>query len=130
MNALYLKTNGDTVNTLAETLEIEGYGVSVIEIFGKVPLPSKYKNQPLFLCSDISQDTHVGNIKLPVLRMLKTNSNGIVNNSIYKLIWLEVVRRSISFIRLYICDINGEIISLGDKTLYCSLLLIPDREKC
>lgn len=130
MNALYLKTNGDTVNKLSETLEIEGYGVSVVEIYGKVPLPARYKNKPLFLCSDISQDTHVGDIKLPVLRMLKTNSSGIVNNNIHKLIWLQVVRRSISFIRLYICDINGEIISLDEKTLYCSLLLVPNREKC
>lgn len=130
MNAVYGYTNGDTVITLAETLEIEGYGVGVIDIFGKVSLPSKYRNKPLFLCSNITQDTYVGNKKLPVLKMLKTNQSGIINNNIYKLIWLRVTRRSISNLRLYICDINGEIVSLGSKTLYCTLLFVPDRTIC
>lgn len=130
MNAVYAYTNGDTTITLAETLEIEGYGVGIVDIFGKVSLPAKYRNKPLFLCSNITQDTYVLNKKLPVLRMLKTNQSGIINNNLYKIIWLTVTRRSIANLRLYICDINGEIISLGQKTLYCTLLFIPDRTIC
>lgn len=131
MNALYLKTNGDTVATLAETLELEGYGVGVIEMYGKIIVENKSHGDPLFLCSDINQDSYVENIKLPVLREIRRNQkNGFVNNNINKIIWLKVTRRSISKIRLYICDAKGNIVSLKNKDLHCTLLFIPDRTKC
>ena len=56
----------------------------------------------LYLCSDIVEESDVGNIKMPVLRSLK-RKNGIpaeINN----VIWLHVMRPSISKIRLYIAD--------------------------
>ena len=63
--------------------------------------------------------------------MLKTNpSGGIINNSIHKVIWLEITRRAISKIRLYICDEKGKLVSLNDKPLYCTLLFIPNRKIC
>lgn len=131
MNAVYAWTNGDTITHLAETLEIEGYGIGIVEIYGRPKIDSKYKNKALFLCSDICQDTYVGSIKLPVLRMLMTNSNSAVTtHDIKKVIWLRVTRRSINHIRLYICDEKGELVSLGNKRLNCTLLFIPDRTIC
>ena len=56
----------------------------------------------LYLCSDIVEESDVGNIKMPVLRSLK-RKNGIpveINN----VVWLRVKRPSISRIRLYIAD--------------------------
>lgn len=130
MNALYLWTNGDTVITLADTLELEGYGVGLIEMHGKIVISGIPNNDPLYLCSDISQDTYVRNIKLPVLREIKRNGNGLVINDLCKTIWLKVTRQSISKIRLYICDVLGNVVSFDKKKLYCTLLFIPDRSKC
>ena len=56
----------------------------------------------LYLCSDIVEESDVGNIKMPVLCSLK-RKNGIpveINN----VVWLCVKRPSISRIRLYIAD--------------------------
>ena len=77
----------------------------------------------LYLCSDIVEESDVGNIKMPVLRYLKRR-NGIpveINN----VIWLHVMRPSISRIRLYIADDTGKILSLPKNTLNCTLLFIP-----
>ena len=77
----------------------------------------------LYLCSDIVEESDVGNIKMPVLRYLK-RKNGIpveINN----VIWLNVMRPSISRIRLYIADETGKILSLPKNTLNCTLLFIP-----
>lgn len=77
----------------------------------------------LYLCSNIVEESDVGNIKMPVLRYLK-RKNGIpveINN----VIWLRVIRPSISRIRLYIADETGKILSLPKNTLNCTLLFIP-----
>ena len=77
----------------------------------------------LYLCSDIFEESDVGNIKMPVLRYLK-RKNGIpveINN----VIWLNVMRPSISRISLYIADETGKILSLPKNTLNCTLLFIP-----
>ena len=77
----------------------------------------------LYLCSDIVEESDVGNIKMPVLRFLK-RKNGVpveINN----VIWLRVMRPSISRIRLYIADETGKVLSLPKNTLNCTLLFIP-----
>ena len=77
----------------------------------------------LYLYSDIVEASDVGNIKMPVLRYLK-RKNGIpveMNN----VIWLNVIRPSISRIHLYIADETGKILSLPKNTLNCTLLFIP-----
>ena len=77
----------------------------------------------LYLCSDIVEESDVGNIKMPVLRYLK-RKNGIpveINN----VIWLNVMRPSISRIHLYIADETGKILSFPKNTLNCTLLFIP-----
>lgn len=125
MNALYLWTDGDTVTTLAETLEIEGYGCALFDIHGQLKDASPTK--PYYLCSDISNDVFVGNTKLPVLRQLKLNGKGFVTNSIEKPIWIEVTRRSISKLRLYLCDEIGNVFSFKGRGLYCTLLLVPNK---
>ena len=79
----------------------------------------------LYLCSDIVEESDVGNIKIPVLRSLK-RKNGIpveINN----VVWLCVKRPSISRIRLYIADDRGKVFSLPKNTLNCTLLFIPPK---
>ena len=87
-----------------------------------IPVDTGYTDN-LYLCSDIVEESDVGNIKMPVLRYLK-RKNGIpveINN----VIWLQVMRPSISSIRLYIADETGKILSLPKNTLRCTLLFIP-----
>ena len=56
-------------------------------------------NHPLYLCCDICEESTVGNSKIPVLRYLNRNSwNGIINKSIDHVIWLCVMRPTISSI--------------------------------
>ena len=79
----------------------------------------------LYLCSDIVEESDVGNIKMPELRSSK-RKNGIpaeINN----VIWLRVMRPSISRIRLYIADETGKVFSLPKNTLNCTLLFIPPK---
>ena len=79
----------------------------------------------LYLCSDIVEESDVGNIKMSVLCSLK-RKNGIpaeINN----VIWLCVMRPSISRIRLYIADETVKVFSLPKNTLNCTLLFIPPK---
>ena len=80
---------------------------------GKIPPHEELKDQSLeqnndgftnnlYLCSDIVEESDVGNIKMPVLHSLK-RKNGIpveINN----VVGLRVKRPSISRIQLYIAD--------------------------
>ena len=70
MNAVYLKTDGDTVTDLPLPLEVEGYGCGVVEMFGKINSTSSHH---LYLCCDICEESTVGNIRMPVLRFLNRN---------------------------------------------------------
>lgn len=125
MNAFYLSTSGDTVTTLPLPLEMEGYGCGVIEISGKTI--ANYSKQ-LYLCSDICEESVVGGIKLPVLRAINRNiKNGAIIKGIEHVIWLRVMRPSISSIRMYIADEEGKIVSLRNNLLRCTLLLIPNK---
>ena len=125
MNALYLSTNGDSITQLPTTLEIQGYGCGVIEMTGKVYHSEK---EPIYLCSDICEESIVGQSKMPVLRRIKRGASGIVNSNIHNVIWLRVMRPTISSVRLYISNSKGEIISLGDEKLNCTLLFIPKQK--
>ena len=136
MQAVYLSTTGDTTTFLSTPLEVQGYGCAVFELDGKVVIPKRLikTNQSgdddqdlfsdnLYLCSDIVEESDVGNIKMPVLRYLK-RKNGFPS-TIDNVIWLRVIRPSITKIRLYIADENGKILSLPKNTLNCTLLFIP-----
>ena len=124
MNAVYLSTNGDTTTQLPTPLEMQGYGCGVIEMTGKV---YHSEREPIYLCSNICEESFVGNIKMPILRRIKRGASGIVNSSIRNIIWLRVMRPTISSIRFYIANGKGEIITLGAEELNCTLLFIPNK---
>ena len=87
----------------------------------------KEKNQDdLYLCSDIVVSSYVHSIKLPVLRCIKRKPNGYILNNISRPIWLSLNRPFISNIRLYITNNQGEIISLPNKSLNCTVLFLPN----
>lgn len=132
MNGFYLTLQGgDTTMILAERLDIENYGVGLVEIMGQLkPHESKYKDtKSYFLCSDISQNVYVNQIKLPVLRRITFDDTWHINMRYEKIIWLRIEREPISKINLYITDEKGSRVSFSGKGLMCTLLLIPRKSK-
>ena len=122
MKAVYLNTNGDTTIDLPIPLEVEGYGVGVIEMSGRVW--NGFRDS-LFLCCDICKESMVNNTKMPILRYINRNPNGLVNKSIDHVIWLKVMRPNINSIRLYIADEFMKIVLVNENALNCTLLFIP-----
>lgn len=130
----YKKTNGkenlDETTTLVVPIKSDNSGCGLIELDGKVVASDpKKKNADLYLCCDVCEDSNVGNIKMPVLRRLKRNPNGVVVNSIEHVIWLNINRPVVNSVRIYIADSTGELVSLSTYRLSCLLLFIPNREK-
>ena len=64
---------------------------------------------------------------MPVLRSIKRKANGLVVNDINHVVWLRVMRPHISNIRFYIANVNGEILTVDNNKLKCTLLFIPPR---
>lgn len=125
MHALYLNTNGDSVTNLAVQLDVEGYACGVITMRGST---NAFEDKSLFLCCDIIEESNINDKRLPVLREIVFNKKGTISNKIEHIIWLQVLRPTISSIRLYICNENGEIVSFGNKKVYCTLLFIPPKK--
>ena len=65
---------------------------------------------------------------MPILHRIKRGASGIVDSNMHNIIWLRVMRPTISSIRLYIANGKGEIISLGNKELNSTLLFIPNKK--
>ena len=122
MKSVYITTTGDNTIEFPVPLEVEGYGCGVVEMNGRIKNGFR---EPLFLCCDFCEESYVNNIKMPVLRFINRNANGLLNKGIDHIIWLRVMRPSISSIRLYIADAYGKIVSVENNELSCTLLFIP-----
>ena len=85
--------------------------------------------EPIYLCSNICEESFVGQNKMPVWRRIKRGASGIGNSDIHNVIWIHVMRPTISSIRLYISNGKGEIISLGSEELNCTLLFSPNKNE-
>ena len=58
--------------------------------------------------------------------MLDKYLNGEIKNDNNHVIWLKVMRPTISSVRLYIADRYGKIISVEDNKVNCTLLSVPN----
>ena len=133
MKCVYLsfnKENGkdvlDQTTTLAVPIKGSGYGLGLFEVTGRlVSSDVKMKTKELYLCSDICEDSNVNEIKMPVVRQLKRNPNGVITTSINNVVWLRINRPEISSIRMYIADSEGHLASLSSYRLSCLLLFTP-----
>ena len=130
VESVFLKCDGDTKTFLTNPLEIEGYACGVMEISGNL---DKYKNgqkrkkqDQLFLCSDICKEVFVNGIKLPVLRQILRSPSGNILQ-ISNIVWLKVLRPTITSIRLYITNEIGEVQSFNGGWLQCSVLFIASK---
>lgn len=137
MKCVYLsfkKENGedklDKTTTLAVPIQCEGYGCGLVEVGGKVVSKDINNNREnrnrenLFLCCDICEDSNVQTVKMPVIRQLHRNPNGVLTNSIENIIWLKVNRPEVTTIRMYIANSDGNLASLSSYRLNCMLLFV------
>ena len=121
MNVMYLTITGDDTLELPVPLEVEGYTCGVIEMSGKI---NNFKGD-LFLCSDICEESIVGDIRMPVLRSIRRKTNGLILNDLNHIVWLNVMRRHINTIHFYIANAKGEIVAFADSRLKCTLVFTP-----
>jgi hypothetical protein len=149
MDVIYVNTKtGDDTVTLAERIECEGYGIGVAEISGQLTPKQKIRNKReeeeegkkevceenifqtkfFYLCSNISEEVIINNLKLPILRKIHFNREGYVHEIYSKILLLRVEREPISKINLYITDEQGQRISFEGKGLNCTLVLIPPKK--
>ena len=63
MKSLYISTSGDTTLELPVPLDVEGCLCTIIDTSGKL---TSYKGD-IFLCSDICEESVVGETVMPVL---------------------------------------------------------------
>lgn len=89
--------------------------------------PSKYYNDPLFLCCDIVSDSAMGHIisdgvTLPVLRKLTKQSSTNVKIDIPTILFVKVESSPVSTIRLYIVNSDGKSVPLSTCRLNVTLL--------
>ena len=119
MYVIYLSTDGDSTIEFPIPLDVKNYKCSVVDISGEV---KNEQNKELFLCSDVCEESFIGNIKVPVLTKLKRKRTGAILGTIDHVIWLKVMRPTISSIRLYIATEEGKVVSLGKRQLQCTVL--------
>lgn len=117
--------NGACVVSLAQTLKVQGYAVSVLNISGHLRGWDPNK-EALYLCADICKESFVNRSLLPVLHSLTTdfNGSGAVAN-VSNAIWLKTNREYVNSIRLYICNEEGSVRSFPESLLKCTLVFIP-----
>lgn len=126
MTTLYLKTEGDTTTFLPESLDTRCFSCGLAEISGVLsPDEDEKIGESFFLCSNISEDVFVNNIKLPVLRKLtwKKKNKGLIDEKFCPIIWCKMTRERVTKINLYITDSLGNRVSFNGKGLTCTLLL-------
>lgn len=117
--------NGLCLHQLAQTLNVQGYAVSVLNISGHLRGWNPNK-EALYLCTDICKESFVDGSMLPVLHSLTTDFNG--SGSIANIsnpVWMKTNREFVNIIRLYICNQDGIIKSFQESLLKCTLVLIP-----
>ena len=123
MKSLYISTSGDTILELPVPLELDGCVCGIIEMSGRL---STYKGD-LYLCSDICEESLVGDIVIPVLHKINRRTNGVIINDINHVIWLRLMRPQITSIHFYIVNARGDIMLFGDDKLKCTLLFTSSK---
>lgn len=115
----------DETTTLAVPIQGITHGVGLVEVSGRVVTSNARSKENMYICCDICEDSNVEDIKMPVLRQLKRNANGVLTTDIHHIIWLRTNRPEISDIRMYIADSKGQLVSLSSYRLSCLLLFVP-----
>ena len=126
MAALYLQMrSSDEEIQLPASVNLSGHIIALMDVVGRIePTPEK----PIYICSDIVEESIVQKNVLPVLRCTRFDRPRI-NTEFVKMLYLRPRRTDVSSLRLYITDLQGRVMSFDKCRLNCTLLLIPEFKK-
>lgn len=114
MKTFPTNTASDFSTLLPDRLQfhpLESWSCGLVELI----IPSA-PSDPTFLCSSFSQSSIVGERRLPALnRIVDTYSNPS------HVIYVPIRCSEVGLIRLYITGHDGQNVSLGSGTTYCTL---------
>jgi hypothetical protein len=125
----YFSTEGDTTISLQSPLELENYACGLTKISGKIDTSNGMYKKKIYLCCDMIEESLVEKTTMPVLHKIETNNYGKIDDTINHVIWLSIIRPTITSIRLYICDEHQKVVSLSKSLVNCTLLFIPPKQK-
>lgn len=81
--------------------------------------------QPLYLCSNICEESIAGEFKLPILARIDgelTQPNHVI--------YILVKTKELSVIEIYLYDRNGRPVSFSSGMSYCTLRFCKDEASC
>lgn len=110
-------TNGDFTVSLPKRLTLPGEWVCALLEFH---CPSITGVHCLHVCTNICEESIVGDCTLPILKKIMYNDFDFGMND---LIYLRVNQRELTHIRIYIKDDEGRSVSFQEGTLTCTLRL-------
>jgi len=107
-------TGTDFYTVLAEEIKLTRnvWSCSLLEVH----LSSFPGNEPIFICSDICEESILGERKLPVLACLSSKHTFAGH-----VISLKLKKERITSIRIYLTNCYGEKLTLPVENLYCAL---------
>lgn len=113
---------------LRNSLHVRGYLVSVLDVKGFLS-QWEWKREPLFLCSNIVEESVLNSFTAPILCSLTPSfgATGVASPS--HPIWLKSYREDISLIDLYLINNKGEKRVFPKSVLTCTLVFIPQYGK-
>jgi hypothetical protein len=118
--------NGEIVVPLAQTINIKGYALGLLNVSGYLRNWNSSKRS-LYLCVDLVRDSFVNEVMLPVVHVLATCNRSNVIADISNPIWLKTNREYVNTVHIYLTDEKGTKQSFSDSLLRCSLVLIPPK---
>ena len=125
VETFYLKMTNETASIqFQEEIDLDGFTCGVIEMKGKIT--PTVEEEHIFLCANFIKESIFPEGKIPVLRRIPCDENGVIDTKFDKILWLPINREKISEIKLYISDSLGNVPSFENVTLNCTLVCIPE----
>lgn len=128
MTTFYLKTFGDTVNTVSlENTDLADHMVGLFSIHGE--LVTHPDDVAVYLCCDICENSIIaGGRRLPVLRQIRRGPNPHIANDFSKVIWIDTTGgKNVTSIRLYLVNDEGRLVTVSRCNLSCTLLVFKKK---
>ena len=99
--------------------DLEDWSVAITELQVVPEIPSSF-----IVCCDLCQASHVGEKQLPVLRLIHPWVNVPINQYLFTDPYrIQIKQKVIDTIHIYITDEQGELMSLEQMQLRCTLQL-------
>ena len=134
MKYIYGQSKGNTITYFSEPYSFDNSECCVVELVGTIRQSRKFAKDSLFLCCDFCEEstvaifpidrTEIFNkcVQLPILRRIHVNTKGkLIHASMVHPIWVKVIPKLMTSMRLYITNQKGEQVSFDECNLQCTL---------